>query len=164
MKCKYRQPTRCNNNGLLIIPVSSTCCGQNNFPKHVELTGIINYPLLLHLVGCLYYLYQRCKVKQISDNEIYLLFKYIKSFLWRVANRLSYTEDARCLKVNVCSWACSCTTLYNSVERLERYNGQYSEDRIIIQKCLTLCRKRFLGQDNFRCSYRLFMVIKLLFT
>ena len=32
--------------------------GQNNFPKHVELTGIINKPLFLHLVGCLYYLYQ----------------------------------------------------------------------------------------------------------
>ena len=29
--------------------------GQNNWPKHVELTGIINKPLLLHLVGCLYY-------------------------------------------------------------------------------------------------------------
>ena len=25
--------------------------GQNNFPKHVEQTGIINKPLLLHLVG-----------------------------------------------------------------------------------------------------------------
>ena len=32
--------------------------GQNNCPKHVELTGIIYKPLLLHLVGCLYYLYQ----------------------------------------------------------------------------------------------------------
>ena len=31
--------------------------GQNNFPKHVELTGIINKSLLLHLVGCLYYFY-----------------------------------------------------------------------------------------------------------
>ena len=31
--------------------------GQNNCPKHVELTGIINKPLLLHLVGCPYYLY-----------------------------------------------------------------------------------------------------------
>jgi hypothetical protein len=31
---------------------------QNNCPKHVELTGIINKPLLLNLVGCLYYLYQ----------------------------------------------------------------------------------------------------------
>jgi len=32
--------------------------GKNNFPKHVELIGIFNKPLLLHLVGCLYYLYQ----------------------------------------------------------------------------------------------------------
>ena len=31
--------------------------GQNNYPKHVELTGIINKPLLFHVVGCLYYLY-----------------------------------------------------------------------------------------------------------
>ena len=30
--------------------------GQNNCLKHVELTGIINKPLLLHLVGCLYYI------------------------------------------------------------------------------------------------------------
>ena len=27
--------------------------GQNNCPKHVELTGIIHKPLLLHLVVCL---------------------------------------------------------------------------------------------------------------
>ena len=32
--------------------------GQNNCPKHVELIGIINKPLFLHLVGCLYYLKQ----------------------------------------------------------------------------------------------------------
>ena len=30
---------------------------QNNCPKHVELSGIFNKPLLLHLDGCLYYLY-----------------------------------------------------------------------------------------------------------
>jgi len=29
------------------------------------------------------------------------LIKYIKSVLWRVAKRLSYIQDARCLKVNV---------------------------------------------------------------
>ena len=29
--------------------------GQNNFPKRVELTGIINKPVLLHLVGFIYY-------------------------------------------------------------------------------------------------------------
>ena len=32
--------------------------GRNHRPKHVELIGIINKTLLLHLVGCLYYLYQ----------------------------------------------------------------------------------------------------------
>ena len=37
------------------------------------------------------------QVKQISDIEIYLLTKYIKNILWRVAKRLSYIEDARCL-------------------------------------------------------------------
>ena len=74
--------------------------GQNNCAKHVELTGIINKPLLLHLVGCIYYLYQWCTVKQISDNEIYFLIKYIKSVLWRAPKRLSYIQDARCLKVN----------------------------------------------------------------
>ena len=49
----------------------------------------INKPLLLHLVGCLYYLYLWRTVKQISDNEIYLLIKYIKSVLWRVAKCLT---------------------------------------------------------------------------
>ena len=68
--------------------------GQNNCPKHVKLTGIINKPLLLHLVGCLYYLYQQCTVKEISDNEIYLLIKYIKSLLRKVAKSLSYIEEA----------------------------------------------------------------------
>ena len=73
--------------------------GKNNCPKHVELTGIINKSLLLHLIGCLYYLYQWCTVKQISENEIYLLIKYIKGVLWRAVKRLSYIEEARCLKV-----------------------------------------------------------------
>ena len=73
---------------------------KNNCPKLVELTGIINKPFLLHLVGCrLYYLYQWCTVKQISDNEIYLLIKYTKSVLWRVAKSLSYREDARCQNI-----------------------------------------------------------------
>jgi hypothetical protein len=44
--------TSCNT------PSSAPEDGQNNCPKHVELTGIINKPLLLHLTGCLYYLYQ----------------------------------------------------------------------------------------------------------
>ena len=80
--CLYSYTPSCNTQ------YSAPEDGQNNFPKHVELTGIINKPLLLHLVGCLYYLYQLCTVKQISDNEIYLLIKYIKGVLWRVAKRL----------------------------------------------------------------------------
>ena len=45
--------------------------GQNNFPKHVELTGIINKPLLLHLVG-VYIIY-------INDarSSKYQIMKYI---------------------------------------------------------------------------------------
>ena len=31
--------------------------GRDYRPKHVELIGIINKPLLLHLLDCLYYLY-----------------------------------------------------------------------------------------------------------
>jgi len=31
--------------------------GQNDSPKHVEFTVIMNQPLLLHLVCYLYYLY-----------------------------------------------------------------------------------------------------------
>jgi hypothetical protein len=79
-------------------PSSALEDGKNNSPKHVELTGIINKPLLLHLICCLYYLYKCCTVKQIY-NEIYLLIKYIKSVLLRVAKRLSCIEDPRCLKV-----------------------------------------------------------------
>jgi len=41
--------------------------GRNNRPKHVELIGSINKPLLLHLVGCLYYLYQWFTVKRTSN-------------------------------------------------------------------------------------------------
>jgi len=46
--------------------------GRNNRPKHVELIGIIKKPLLLHLVRCLYYLYQWCMVRQISNLHAYI--------------------------------------------------------------------------------------------
>ena len=42
--------------------------GRNHRPEHVELIGINNKPLFLHLVGCIYYVYQRCTVKQISNQ------------------------------------------------------------------------------------------------
>ena len=65
--------------------------GQNNFPKHVELTGIINKPLLLHLFGCLYYLYfivfffRLARQSQLIRNVVYfvtlpVLFRKIFTF------------------------------------------------------------------------------------
>ena len=44
--------------------------GQNNFPKHVELNGIINKPLLLHLFGCLIYIND-------APSSKYQIIKYI---------------------------------------------------------------------------------------
>ena len=44
--------------------------GRNHRLKNVELIGINSKPLLLHLVGCVYYLYQRCTVKQISNLKV----------------------------------------------------------------------------------------------
>ena len=48
--------------------------GRNHRPKHVELIGITNKPLLLHLVGCLYY---------IDDAR---LNKYFTSFKFNCGN------------------------------------------------------------------------------
>ena len=97
--------------------------GQNNCPRHVELNGIINKPLLLHLVGCLCYLYQRCTVKQIPYNEIYLLKKYIKSFLWRVAKRLSYIEDAPCQRLTSVRWQSCAASLMLSLAVCMRWSN-----------------------------------------
>ena len=88
---QYRQPTRCNNNGLLIIPVRSTRFGQNNCPKRVDLTGIINKPLLLHLVGCLYYLYfiiflRLAKQSQFKQDILFCICEWISESVmakWR---------------------------------------------------------------------------------
>ena len=33
------------------------------------------------------------------------MIKYVKRVFWRVAKRLSYIEDARCLKVNLVKWS-----------------------------------------------------------
>ena len=77
-----------------------TACGIMHRRCCRPVAGNIVGALLLHLVGCLYYLYKWCTVKKIWDNEIYLLIKCIKSVLWRAVKRLSYIEDALCLKVN----------------------------------------------------------------
>ena len=54
--------TRCNTQS------SALEDGQNNCPKHFELIGIINKPLLLHLVGCLYYL-KNCTFKTVYEQQ-----------------------------------------------------------------------------------------------
>ena len=61
-----------------------------------------------------------------------MLIKYIKSVLWRVAKRLSYIEDARCLKVNehiekthvYISAAVSCFVRAGQQKRTERLYNQ----------------------------------------
>jgi len=52
----------CGYNAHTMLPA-----GNLEAELHVELIGIINKPLLLHLVGCLCYSYQLCTVKQISN-------------------------------------------------------------------------------------------------
>ena len=79
---------------------------------------------MLHLVGCLYYLYQWCTFKQVSDNEIYLLIKFIKSFVWRVAKRLSYKQDARCLKVKC--WKSIYLSLYFTISQFKYFIASFS--------------------------------------
>ena len=59
-----------------------------------------------------------------SDNEIYLLIKYIKSLLWRVVKRLSYIQDARCLKVNDTEELNGVLTLCIFDFKLRSYNGR----------------------------------------
>ena len=139
------------------------------------MTGTINKSLLLHLVGSIYYLYQLCTVKQISDNEIYLLFKYIKSVLWRVAKRLSYIEDARCLKVKTITQRSrqqrTVSWLYMRILRtlLRKEDSKWKENRIQTSKIERTCRKdagffaddfnsdveenEVLEDENFPCGF-----------
>jgi len=62
-----------------------------------------------------------------SDNEIYLLIKYIKSVLWRVTKRLSYIEEARCLKVKHYAIVIMMKSAHDSVPANSiSYNLEYS--------------------------------------
>ena len=55
--------------------------GQNNCPKQVELTGIINKPLLLHLVGCLYYLYFIIFFFRLAKQSQFILLQNVVYFI-----------------------------------------------------------------------------------
>jgi len=49
----------------------------------------------------------------INPLALEILIKYIKSILWRVAKRLSYIEDAQCLKVKAVSFHLSSLLFFN---------------------------------------------------
>ena len=104
--------TRCTNfsnlfwNETLHVLDSSSIHHQEFFTAHTamvyiiqvcwQLASRISSSILILLGIC----QQNCMPYTIAmySEKIY---KYIKSVLWRVAKRLSYIEDARCLKVKV---------------------------------------------------------------
>ena len=54
-----------------------------------------------------------CTASLKKYNKIYLFIKYIKSVLWRVAEPLSYVEDACCLKVKITLlWPIHCRCMF----------------------------------------------------
>jgi hypothetical protein len=67
--------------------------GQNNCPKHVLLTGIINKRLLLHLVGCVYYICQF-----VCNSQNYSSYYSIRTliYIWLVA---AVCTNSRCASV-----------------------------------------------------------------
>jgi hypothetical protein len=76
------RPPACNIVGALYHKLwtqsSAPEHGRNHRPKHVALIGIINKPLLLHLVVCLYYL--RLHISTVTFAE--LAGRCTPSFLW----------------------------------------------------------------------------------
>jgi len=54
--------------------------GQNNCPQHFELIGIINKSLLLHLVGCLYYLYDIIFFLRLAKQSQFIPLQNVKYF------------------------------------------------------------------------------------
>ena len=76
-------------------------------------------------------------VKQISDNEIYLLIKYIKSVLWNVAKRRSCIEDAWYPNVNDINMHGTTVKTVNCVYRY--VDLLYYKQRILLHVSATYC-------------------------
>ena len=86
------------------------------------------------------------------------MIKYIKSVLWRVAKRLSYIEDARCLKVNSHT-SCTCNSsirksMHHAKYKAEcpdlfRYNG--TSRSALLELYLTTCIK-YQSFETFEVS------------
>ena len=68
------------------------------------------------------------------------MIKYIKSFLWGVAKRLSYIEEARCLKVKLNTYVTTMSlhfTLFRDLFKTCKGN-----DRTVRQASNTVCGKK----------------------
>jgi len=123
------------------------------------------------LVVYIIYINDARSVKQISDNEIYLLIKYIKSVLWRVAKRLSHIQDARCLKVKVTIYKKNkyqsyhdafkhtdiriafrtANTIQNLLEHKDPFPGKFLSSGVYTLTCPD-CNKAYVGQTGRRFS------------
>jgi hypothetical protein len=60
-KLRFQASSRQHRGCIILQAVKQSSAsedGRNHHPKNDEMIGIINKPLLLHLVGCLHYLYQ----------------------------------------------------------------------------------------------------------
>ena len=71
-----------------------------------------------------------------------MLIKYIKSVFWRVAKRLSYIEDARCLKVNPTNYTCNDNyLLFCEAPKCVALAGNFNDSKFtkacIYNKCCT---------------------------
>ena len=72
--------------------------GRNQRPKHVELIGIINKPLLLHLVGCLYHLYSKLRFKLTWSVGVCVVLQEIDALLEQsIRGRISSASVCDCV-------------------------------------------------------------------
>ena len=73
----------------------STCQAVGVVPDHQNLSRNVKTTILSfrHRASSIY------RDRRFTTLFIYLLIKYIKNVLWRVAKRLSHIQDARCPKV-----------------------------------------------------------------
>ena len=97
--------------------------GRNYRPKHVELIGIINKPLLLHLVGCLYYCISdtRSYKNQIYTIAIWNLslcnshkpgYLYFVIIVVTEQNRIRFVWGCRSCLSSDCICVCVCVYVY----------------------------------------------------
>ena len=71
-------PPRCCRPATSWVHCTTSCNTQSNDPedgrdyrpKHVVLIGIINKPLLLHLVGCLHHGQEKCSLPVFNDTVL----------------------------------------------------------------------------------------------